>query len=249
MQNELDQRVIEITDDFTVLKGRHSFTIGTHNEFIKFRNLFIRDNWGTYRFSSLDNFAAGVAGGYDFSFSNTTDPQQAARFTVRQFGFYAGDQWRLAPNFTLTYGARLDIPNIPDKPSANPVAVANFGYATDVAPTPKMFSPRAGFNWDLSQRRGRNASRFAVASACSPAALPTCGSRINTATPASTSRVCSVPFNAANRVTFVADPLAQPKTCRRRRLERDRRGRPGLQVPVAAAGQHRLRPRPRLPGA
>ena len=188
VQNELDQSVIELTDDLTVLKGRHSFTFGTHNEFFKFRNLFIRDNWGTYRFSSLDNFAAGIAGGYDFSFSNTSDPQQAARFSVRQFGFYAGDQWRLAPNFTLTYGARLDIPNFPDKPSANPVAVANFGYATDVAPAPKMFSPRAGFNWDLANGGSTTASRFAAASACSPDARPTYGSRINTATPASTSR-------------------------------------------------------------
>ena len=92
----------------------------------------------------LGTFAAGIAGGYDYSFSNTSDPQQAARFKVRQFGFYAGDQWRLAPNFTLTYGARLDIPNFPDKPNSNPVAVANFGYATEVAPSPKMFSPRAG---------------------------------------------------------------------------------------------------------
>ena len=77
VQNELDQRVIEITDDLTVLKGRHSFTFGTHNEFMKFRNLFIRDNWGTYRFSSLDNFAAGVAGGYDFSFR--TPPTRSRR--------------------------------------------------------------------------------------------------------------------------------------------------------------------------
>ena len=27
---------------------------------------------------------------------------------------------------------------------------ANFGYRTDIAPAPNMFSPRIGFNWDMS---------------------------------------------------------------------------------------------------
>ena len=59
--NELDQDIVELTNDFTVQKGRHTWTIGTHNEFFKFRNLFIRDNFGSYRFSSVTNFEAGLA--------------------------------------------------------------------------------------------------------------------------------------------------------------------------------------------
>jgi hypothetical protein len=210
VQNELDQRVIEVTNDLTVLKGRHSFTFGTHNEFLKFRNLFIRDNWGTYRFTNLDNLAAGVASSYDYSFSNTSDPQQAARFSVRQLGFYAGDQWRLAPNFTLTYGARIDIPNFPDKPSANPVAVANFGYATDVVPSPTMFSPRAGFNWDLangSEKRQQVRGGAGLFTGRTPYVWL---SNQYGNTGIDFTRV-NVPFNAATRVTFVANPLAQPK--------------------------------------
>ena len=69
---------------------------------------------------------------------------------MHQFGFYGGDQWRVRNNVTVTYGLRFDIPRFPDKPSANPVAASTFGYATDVVPGPTMFSPRAGFNWDLS---------------------------------------------------------------------------------------------------
>jgi hypothetical protein len=148
--NELDQDIIELTDDFTFHKGNHLITIGTHNEFFKFRNLFIRDNFGAYRFSSLDNLAAGAAQQYDYSFSATSDPRQAARFHVNQIGFYAGDLWRVNPRFTLNYGVRFEMPLFPDKPSANPVAVANFGYATDVTPSPTLWSPRVGFNWDIN---------------------------------------------------------------------------------------------------
>ena len=67
--NELDQDVFELNDDLTLLRGRHTFTIGTHNEFFKFRNLFIRDSFGNYQFNSLDLLEQGLAQSYDYSFS------------------------------------------------------------------------------------------------------------------------------------------------------------------------------------
>ncbi len=149
--NQLDQDVLEITDDYTKVMGTHQITVGTHNEFFKFRNLFINGYLGTWNFTSLDRFDEGLANGFTHGFSNTSDPLQPAKFKVNHMGFYAGDQWRLHPRWTVTYGTRVDITRFPDKPSANPVAVENFGYATDVVPNNTQWSPRAGFNWD---RRG-----------------------------------------------------------------------------------------------
>ncbi|PYR79547.1 MAG: hypothetical protein DMF87_11030 [Acidobacteria bacterium] len=148
--NKLNQNITEFTDDFTLIRGRHTVTLGTHNEFLKFYNLFIQNLYGNYRFSSPANFAAGIAQSYSLNFSNTSNPLEAAQFSVHQFGAYAGDQWRLKPAFTVTYGVRVDIPRFPDKPHANPLAVAEFGIPTDQVPAPTMWSPRAGFNWDLS---------------------------------------------------------------------------------------------------
>jgi hypothetical protein len=145
--NELDQDILEITNDFTTVRGDHTFTLGTHNEFFGFRNLFIRDNLGRYRFSSLDLFEQGLAQQYDYSFSATSDPKQAAAFDVNHMGFYAGDQWRAKSNLTITGGLRVDIIRFPDKPTANPAAESNFGYATDVVPNTTLWSPRVGFNW------------------------------------------------------------------------------------------------------
>ena len=148
--NELDQDVYELSDDFTWLRGNHTFTVGTKNEFFKFRNLFIRNAFGSYRFASLDLFEQGLAQSYDYDFSLTDDPQQSARFKVRQFGFYAGDQWRAMPNLTLTMGIRADIPTFPDKPTYNPQVDAAYGKRTDEAPTGILWSPRIGFNYSLS---------------------------------------------------------------------------------------------------
>ena len=122
--NKLNQDIVELTDDLTLVKGKHTFTVGTHNEFFKFYNLFIQNLYGNYDplQRRIANLQAGVAQLYNRNFSNTSNPLEPAEFSVRQFGVYFGDQWRARSNLTLTYGVRLDVPNFPDTPHANPLA-------------------------------------------------------------------------------------------------------------------------------
>ena len=206
--NELDQDVYELTDDFTMLRGKHTITVGTHNEFFKFRNLFIRDNFGNYGFDNLDLFEQGLAQSYDYSFSLTSDPQQAAKFRVRQYGFYGGDQWRLAPNFTLTFGVRADIPTFPDKPTANPLAVSSLGYATDVVPTSVQWSPRAGFNYSVS---GSNREQIRGGIGLFSGRTPYVWLSNQYGNTGIEFRRISVPRGTGTqRIPFVTDPAAQP---------------------------------------
>ena len=66
-----------------MVRGKHTFTFGTHNEFFKFRNLFIRDNFGTYEFDEPRHCSRpGLRSSYDYSFSLTGDPQFPAEFYV-----------------------------------------------------------------------------------------------------------------------------------------------------------------------
>ena len=39
---------------------------------------------------------------------------------------------------------------VPRHAAREPARAIDFGFSTDVTPAPKMYSPRAGFNWDLS---------------------------------------------------------------------------------------------------
>lgn len=150
--NQLDQDVIEITNDLTISKTDHTFVIGTHNELFSFYNLFIRDFFGAYEFNSLDLFEQGRASRYDYSFSAVPgDPAPAAEFDVWQLGIYAGDTWTVRPNLTLAYGLRIDKPLYKDTPTRN-VLVENGGFGrTDVTPSEDpIYSPRIGFNWDMT---------------------------------------------------------------------------------------------------
>ncbi len=208
-RNAIDQDIVEINEAFTMAKGKHTITIGSHNEFLKLRNLFIRDNFGTYSFSSLANFQAGLAQSFDYSFSATSDPTQAATFKVNQFGFYAGDQWRARPKMTVTYGVRIDAPRFPEKPSANPLAVSLFGYATDVVPNDVQWSPRIGVNYDV-RGDGREQVRGGVGMFTGRPAFVWLSNQYSN-TGIDFTRI-GASFNANNKIPFVTDPLGQPKT-------------------------------------
>lgn len=206
--NGLDQDVIELNDDFTFTRGKHTFTVGTHNEFFKFKNLYIRDNFGTYEFFGLDNLERGVAQSFNYSFSATSDPQQKAEFSVNQIGFYAGDLWRITPRFTLTLGVRLDKPLFPDKPTANPAAVDNFGFATDVAPAPIMFSPRLGFNWDIL---GDGKKQLRGGGGLFAGRTPYVWLSNQYGNTGIEFTRIGASYNTGNTIPFVADPYNQPK--------------------------------------
>ncbi|MCG6947834.1 MAG: TonB-dependent receptor [Acidobacteria bacterium] len=148
--NELDTDITEITDDFTFFAGDHEIILGTHNEIYSFRNLFIQNGFGGYSFDDLDAWYAGTAYRYDYTYAN--DPNNPAdTFDTYQLGFYAGDTWRVRPNFTLVGGLRVDIPFFPDTPLFNQGVYDDFGVRTDSIPDGNMlWSPRIGFNWDIS---------------------------------------------------------------------------------------------------
>lgn len=161
--NQLDQDIISLTNDYTMYKGKHTITIGTHNEFYKFYNLFVQNIYGNYTFRSLEDFetyasaAPDVAPtffqyGYSFADDGISQGQGAAQFNAMQFGLYAQDEFQVSNNFKLTYGVRLDLPVFPDKPQANVDfnnAYGTEGKTGEVPKTTVLFAPRIGFNLDV----------------------------------------------------------------------------------------------------
>ena len=176
MANGLDQDIYTIEDNFTWYKGDHTFTFGTHNEFYKFSNVYLRNLFGCYYFDTPDDFynyynACGADGfggdgknikNFYFGQANvdvTGDPRWAAAFSAGQLGFYIQDKWDATNNFQLTYGLRMDMPLFFDTPSENTTfnewsAKKGYGYRTNqrLSSTP-MWSPRVGFRWDIKNDR------------------------------------------------------------------------------------------------
>ena len=152
--NELDQDIFEITDNLKIFSGKHTFTVGTHNEFFKFRNLFINGFNGRWRFASLNDFYANAPRQLDVSYSanKATNAKPSAEFEAAQLGFYIQDEIQFNPKFRLTIGVRADMPVINSTPANNPIVDTTFDglYNTSNIPNKQiLWSPRLGFNWDV----------------------------------------------------------------------------------------------------
>ena len=150
--NELDQDLFEITNNFKYYRGNHTFTLGTHNEFFKFRNLFINNLNGRWDFNSLADYLSNNPARARVTYSalpGTDRPD--AQFNAAQLAFYAQDQFSVWDRLNLTLGVRVDIPVMGDKPLANPAVEATFpGIRTDRTPSGQvLFAPRLGFNYDV----------------------------------------------------------------------------------------------------
>jgi hypothetical protein len=158
--NELGQKHLEITDNFTYYLPGHTVTAGVKLDMFKFRNLFISDGFGWYQYNSVAAFlAGGRAASYAFRYSATSNPKQEANWGANQLGFYAQDEWTVSPTFKLTAGVRFDLPTYPDKPNYNKAFDSTFtarGYSLSTDKLPKTYvaiSPRVGFNWAVDEER------------------------------------------------------------------------------------------------
>jgi carboxypeptidase family protein/TonB-dependent receptor-like protein len=151
--NSLDQDIFEVTDNFTIPIGaKHRLSIGTHNEFYKMDNLFGRNSQGAYTFASLDSLEAGNPNAYTIGL----DLGQGfhSKFNAANYSVYAEDQWNISDRFNILYGIRLDLPTISSRPPTNPLVDSIYGRDTHVIPTGNVqFSPRFGFNWDVTGKQ------------------------------------------------------------------------------------------------
>jgi hypothetical protein len=157
--NELDQDVFEITNNFSIPFGSHRFTIGTQNQFHKFRNLFAQSTFGAYNFDSIDSLRAGLPDSYivgvplrlNDAGAVEAGGDGAVRFKSAIYSLYAQDEWSVNPRLNVTMGLRMDMPVFKDTPPTNPGVLENYGFNTaDVPSGNAQWSPRVGFNWDVT---------------------------------------------------------------------------------------------------
>lgn len=178
IHNILNQDVLQLTDNFSLYRGRHTLTLGANYERFSFFNSFniFRHGVfflpyglfpGTSTFSSVAQF---------FSETDPSNPNQAdfrsfvggglykgEDISVGQFSVYAQDELIASPGLTLTAGLRMDMPQYYTDPVANPYSTGLTALDENLQPetvdqahlpgsTP-MFSPRLGFNWSAQGER------------------------------------------------------------------------------------------------
>jgi hypothetical protein len=174
--NELRYKTFQLQDNLTKYGANHGLTFGGSLERYESENVFFPGSQSVYVYNSLNDFFTD-ANDYLANQNRTTSPVTLRRFQVRwnnipgmdkpvqplqvwYGGAYAQDEWRPNTNMTVTMGLRLDVPFFGDTGFANADADrltfrdengAAVQYSTAKLPDPNvLWSPRVGFNWDVT---------------------------------------------------------------------------------------------------
>jgi hypothetical protein len=177
--NELRYGSFQLQDNFTRFSNKHTLTFGGTLERYESENIFFPGSQSVYVYNTLDDFITDV-NGYLANPNRTTSTVNLRRFQVRYnnipgqdkpvqplevfySGAYAQDEWSVLDNLKLMLGLRFDVPVFGDTGYRNELADAlvfrdedgqPVQYETAKLPDPKiLWSPRAGFNWNLDAER------------------------------------------------------------------------------------------------
>ena len=157
INNQLDQKVMQLTNNLTYVKGDHTYTLGFSYEKFEFDNSF---NLGVYGYSD-DRGYAGAFGAFgsvgDFidavnngligdaiaAAQSTFDANSwsLAETNVGQMSFYVQDEWFVNDKFKLTYGVRMDKPLYFDSDEKAQDVIDGTG---DYAPGTPYVNPNTG---------------------------------------------------------------------------------------------------------
>ena len=173
IHNILDQDVWQLTDNVTLFRGGHAFTLGVNAERFYFFNSFNIFRNGVFflpgsippgsTFSSIADFMQATnpsnANRKDFNAMIGTGPYKGELIDVGQLSLYVQDEYFATARLSLTYGVRADFPTYFTNPVPNPFSTSRAALdengqteRVDQSKLPgatPMFSPRVGFNWDV----------------------------------------------------------------------------------------------------
>ncbi len=144
----VDEKKLQIQDNFSYLFDDHDIKAGIDFETDKTGEFFAGFPAGEFRFSGLDNFFAGDTDFLLQSFGVATENFEN-NFDVRQtiLALYAQDSWRVNDKLTVNYGLRWEGTFNPD-PQGNP----NLPLTQQIPDDLSGWQPRAGFAYAPSSK-------------------------------------------------------------------------------------------------
>ncbi len=135
--------------------GDHTVKFGVDWSNNDIFNYYGRNQNGTYRFASIDQFAAGNPREFDYRAPTPGGSYDdiPAQYQINNTGLFLQDSWAATYNLNLTLGVRVDTPDFPDKPLYNARIEELYGYDNTNRPNSSVVQPRFGFNYNIEADR------------------------------------------------------------------------------------------------
>jgi Carboxypeptidase regulatory-like domain len=146
----------QLQDTLSYTTGAHSFKFGADIHRSQLHQLFKPTTRGRLAYTNLNRFVNDVANTVNI---NKDLPGVARILHLDWYDsfFFAQDEWKIKPNFSLTFGLRYELPGQPiqDLIAFNEPVLAAAGndprFKLDPVPgvDKNNFQPRFGFNWNI----------------------------------------------------------------------------------------------------
>ena len=143
----------QFADTVTMLQGAHKIRAGADLQFDRILNFFPGNFSGSYTFNSLSSYATGTpsAAGerYVQAFAGDGTTGATTHPDIDEYSFFAQDEWRLNPAFTLNLGLRYDLQKFAKPQVQNPdpqLLAAGIDTSTLKTDT-NNWGPRLGVAW------------------------------------------------------------------------------------------------------
>ncbi|HEV2834751.1 MAG TPA: TonB-dependent receptor [Pyrinomonadaceae bacterium] len=147
--------IYQFQDNLAWTRGNHAIKLGTNIVENRIQSFFFPTIRGLLRYATLNSFVNDFAEAANI---NKPLPGGEAINNYNWFDvhFYGQDEWKIKPNFSLTYGLRYERPGeatlslLPANERIVGLAGGDQRFA--LSPVPKIdknnFQPRLGFNWN-----------------------------------------------------------------------------------------------------
>jgi hypothetical protein len=140
----------ELQNYTTAALGTHTLRFGARLRAVRDSNESTAGFNGNYTYQSLNSYAAGTPSQYE-----VTVGTPAARVTLFDAGVFYQDDWRVRPNFTLSYGLRYEGQNrINDHADFGPRI--SFAWAVGGGNKPAKTVIRGGYGWFFDRFQSTN---------------------------------------------------------------------------------------------
>jgi hypothetical protein len=139
---DFQQNIWQVIDNFTVLRGSHSYKFGIDMQFVEDKRRAAL--FEVYTFPNAAAYNAARSGANPFAYTTFVqlfgDPNFAMDSAM--YSAFVQDDWRVTPNLKMLYGLRYDLYRYPEGDANAP-----FEWNRDFRIDRNNFGPRLGIAW------------------------------------------------------------------------------------------------------
>jgi len=148
---EPDEQRFQVADNASWTVGKHIFKVGFDIANTRDYTDYLSPAYGSYTYQTVTQFAldfSGPTSGKNWQSFSQAFGNPVVDATIRDYGFYAQDQFLIMPKLVLNYGVRYEYSQLPQPTVVNP----DYPQTGHIPTGSLNLAPRVGLAYSLNEK-------------------------------------------------------------------------------------------------